>query len=174
MKLESQKKEKNDLFGIRAGLGVESSRSTGKPSPLQTFSESSKSRKPTSLLNTPEAETDEVLDSLRLRITHMFKWAAEVAGFEFYSPLDQKALMRRTVVELVMLGFAKASTGVDGMLLLGGTGKAIRPSHDNPGIAAVVRTTLVRLVTPLKVLNISDKELKLLKEIVLFNPGMYD
>ena len=61
-----------------------------------------------------------------------------------------------------------------GMLLLGGTGKAIRPSHDNPGIAAVVRTTLVRLVTPLKVLNISDKELKLLKEIVLFNPGMYD
>ena len=40
----------------------------------------------------------------------MFSWAKyDVAGFEDLSPLDQKALLRRTVAELVMLGFARAS-----------------------------------------------------------------
>ena len=58
-----------------------------------------------------------------------------------------------------------------GMLRLGGTGKAIRPSHENSGIASVANITLMRLVTPLKVLNIDDKELELMKEIVLFNSG---
>lgn len=58
----------------------------------------------------PEAEVDEVLDSLRQRIRTMFSWAKfDVAGFEDLSPLDQKALLRRTVAELVMLGFARAS-----------------------------------------------------------------
>ena len=57
------------------------------------------------------------------------------------------------------------------MLRLGGTAKAIRPSHENSGIASVANITLARLVTPLKVLNIDDKELELLKEIVLFNSG---
>ena len=33
----------------------------------------------------------------------------QVCGFEDLSPLDQKALLRRTVSELVMLGFARAS-----------------------------------------------------------------
>ena len=63
----------------------------------------------------PEAEPEEVLDSLRLRIRSMFKWAkSEVAGFEDLSPLDQKALLRRTVAELVMLGFARGSIAYDG------------------------------------------------------------
>ena len=58
---------------------------------------------------------EEVLDSLRQRIRSMFKWAkAEVAGFEELSPLDQKALLRRTVSELVMLGFARGSIAYDG------------------------------------------------------------
>ena len=63
----------------------------------------------------PEAEVDEVLDSLRQRIRKMFSWAkSDVAGFEDLSPLDQKALLRRTVAELVMLGFARASIAYDG------------------------------------------------------------
>lgn len=63
----------------------------------------------------PEAEVDEVLDSLRQRIRHMFKWAkTEVAGFDDLSPLDQKALLRRTVSELVMLGIARISVGHTG------------------------------------------------------------
>lgn len=63
----------------------------------------------------PEAELEEVLDSLRLRIRSMFKWAkSEVSGFEDLSPLDQKALLRRTVAELVMLGFARGSIAYDG------------------------------------------------------------
>ena len=63
----------------------------------------------------PEAEVEEVLDSLRLRIRYMFKWAKfEVMGFEDLSPLDQKALLRRTVAELVMLGFARGSIPYDG------------------------------------------------------------
>lgn len=66
----------------------------------------------------PEAEVDEVLDSLRQRIRHMFKWAkAEVSGFDDLSPLDQKALLRRTVSELVMLGIARISVGHTGMSL---------------------------------------------------------
>ena len=45
----------------------------------------------------------------------MFKWAKfEVMGFEDLSPLDQKALLRRTVAELVMLGFARGSIPYDG------------------------------------------------------------
>ena len=46
----------------------------------------------------------------------MFTWAkTEVAGFEDLSPLDQKALLRRTVAELVMLGTARGSIAYDGM-----------------------------------------------------------
>ena len=46
----------------------------------------------------------------------MFTWAkTEVAGFEDLSPLDQKALLRRTVAELVMLGFARGSIAYDGV-----------------------------------------------------------
>ena len=67
----------------------------------------------------PEAEVDEVLDSLRLRIRHMFKWAkTEVGGFEDLSPLDQKALLRRTVSELVMLGIARISVSHSGKYLI--------------------------------------------------------
>ena len=45
----------------------------------------------------------------------MFKWAkSEVTGFEDLSPLDQKALLRRTVAELVMVGFARGSIAYDG------------------------------------------------------------
>ena len=63
----------------------------------------------------PEAEVDEVLDSLRQRIRQMFKWAkTEVAGFDDLSPLDQKALLRRTVSELVMFGLARISVGYTG------------------------------------------------------------
>lgn len=119
----------------------------------------------------PEAEVDEVLDSLRSRIRSMFKWAkSEVEDFEDLSPLDQKALLRRTVSELVMLGFARVSIPYDGMLLLGSTGKVMRPTNRNSGVATVAMVTLSKLVIPLKVLNIDDKELNLMKEIVLFNP----
>ena len=58
-----------------------------------------------------------------------------------------------------------------GMLLLGSTGKVIRSTNRNPGVAAVAVVTLSKLVIPLKVLNIDDKELSLMKEIILFNPG---
>eukprot|EP00731_Ephydatia_muelleri_P026045 Em0018g145a len=118
-----------------------------------------------------EAEVEEVLDSLRLRIRHMFKWAKfEVMGFEDLSPLDQKALLRRTVAELVMLGFARGSIPYDGLLVLGSTGKVIRPRNPNCGVATVASVTLQKLVVPLQALNIDEKELNLLKEIVLFNP----
>jgi hypothetical protein len=48
----------------------------------------------------------------------------------------------------------------------------IRPTNPNSGVASVASVTLQKLVVPLKVLNIDDRELTLLKEIVLFNPGM--
>ncbi len=60
------------------------------------------------------------------------------------------------------------------MLLLGSTGAVLKPSNLNPGIASVASVTLEKLVVPLKVLNISDNELRLLREIVLFNPGTLD
>ena len=110
-------KEKESVFSMKPSLGSGTSTAVNKAISLVVSTEPTSPRKSLSLSNWPEAETEEVLDSLRLRITHMFKWAAEVAGFEFYSPLDQKALMRRTVVELVMLGFAKGSVGVEGMFV---------------------------------------------------------
>lgn len=47
----------------------------------------------------------------------------------------------------------------------------IRPTNQNSGVASVASVTLQKLVVPLKVLNIDDRELTMLKEIVLFNPG---
>ena len=62
-----------------------------------------------------EAKLEEVLDSLRLRIRSLFNWAkSDVSGFDDLSPLDQKALLRRTVPELVMLGFARGSIAYNG------------------------------------------------------------
>ena len=50
----------------------------------------------------------------------MFKWAkSEVAGFDDLSPLDQKALLRKTVAELVMLGFARGSIAYDSKSFFG-------------------------------------------------------
>lgn len=57
------------------------------------------------------------------------------------------------------------------MLLLGNTGKVMRPTNQNSGVASVASVTLQKLVVPLKVLNINDRELTFLKEVVLFNPG---
>ena len=57
------------------------------------------------------------------------------------------------------------------MLLLGSTGKVIRPSNQNSGVATVAAVTLSKLVIPMKVINMDDHELRLMKEIVLFNPG---
>lgn len=66
-----------------------------------------------------EAKLEEVLDSLRLRIRSLFTWAkSEVSGFDDLSPLDQKALLRRTVSELVMLGFARGSIAYNSEWLL--------------------------------------------------------
>ena len=47
----------------------------------------------------------------------------------------------------------------------------IRPTNQNSGVASVAAVTLQKLVVPLKVLNINDREFTLLEEIVLFNPG---
>ena len=58
-----------------------------------------------------------------------------------------------------------------GVLLLGKTGKAIRPTNSNSGVSAVASVTLKKLVEPLKVVNMNNKEYSLMKEIVLFNPG---
>ena len=41
----------------------------------------------------------------------------QVEDFEDLSPYDQKALLRKTVSELVMLGFARASIPYDGALI---------------------------------------------------------
>jgi len=59
------------------------------------------------------------------------------------------------------------------LLMLGSTRKVIRPTNQNNGVASVALVTLQKLVVPLKILNINDREFVLLKEIVLFNPGMY-
>ena len=70
-----------------------------------------------SIAHFAEAKLEEVLDSLRLRIRSLFTWAkSEVSGFDDLSPLDQKALLRRTVPELVMLGFARGSIAYTGGL----------------------------------------------------------
>ena len=62
----------------------------------------------------------------------MFSWAKyDVAGFEDLSPLDQKALLRRTVAELVMLGFARASIAYNSELSpqYSSSGKPVDESH---------------------------------------------
>ena len=47
----------------------------------------------------------------------------------------------------------------------------MRTSNRNSGVATVAAVTIAKLVAPLKVLNMDDNELSLMKEIVLFNPG---
>ena len=59
------------------------------------------------------------------------------------------------------------------MLLLGNSGKVIRPTNQNSGVASVASVTLQKLVVPLKSVMINDRELTFLREIVLFNPGKW-
>ena len=107
--------EPNLLPSITPTLGNPDTPPIPTPQPASTSNTQLPSKRAPTLQSLPEAEVEEVLDSLRLRITAMFKWAkSEVAGFEDLSPLDQKALLRRTVAELVMLGFARASIAFDG------------------------------------------------------------
>lgn len=63
------------------------------------------------------------------------------------------------------------SLSLSDMLLLGSTGKVLGPTNSNSGVSSVAYVTLTKLVVPLKVLNMDDQELKLMKQIVLFNPG---
>ena len=56
------------------------------------------------------------------------------------------------------------------MLLLGFTKRVMRTSNRNSGVAPVAAVTIAKLVVPLKVLNMDNNELSLMKEIVLFNP----
>ncbi len=57
--------------------------------------------------------------------------------------------------------------------VVGKYGEVIRPTNQNNGVASVALVMLQKLVVPLKILNSNDRELVLLKEIVLFNPGKW-
>lgn len=63
-----------------------------------------------------QARTEEVLDSFKQRIIFLFHWARSVEGFEILFPLDQKALLRSSVVQIVMLGIALRSQKLDGTM----------------------------------------------------------
>jgi hypothetical protein len=116
-----------------------------------------------------QARTEEVLDSFKQRIIFLFHWAKSVEGFEILFPLDQKALLRSSVVQIVMLGLALRSQKLDGALQLP-TGKLLKPEHENAGVAAVTAITLNKLSRAVRQLNVDDREWALLKEILLFNP----
>ena len=62
------------------------------------------------------ARTEEVLDSFKQRIIFLFHWAKTVEGFDRLFPLDQKALLRASVVQIVMLGLALRSAKLEGLL----------------------------------------------------------
>eukprot|EP00117_Sycon_ciliatum_P047252 scpid28562/ scgid4959/ Hepatocyte nuclear factor 4-beta; Nuclear receptor subfamily 2 group A member 3 len=117
-----------------------------------------------------EASVEEVLETFKHRILCLFQWSKQhVVGFSDLSPADQKSLLRSSVVEIVMLGFAKRSIGFDGSLQLV-TGKMMSPGHVNPGVSSVANLLIDRVVKPLRQLNLNDYEHMLLKQVILFNP----
>ena len=65
------------------------------------------------LFDPTQARTEEVLDSFKQRIIFLFNWARGIEGFEILFPLDQKALLRSSVVQIVMLGLALRSQKLD-------------------------------------------------------------
>ncbi len=57
---------------------------------------------------------------------------------------------------------------------VGKYGESHQANQSEHGVASVALVMLQKLVVPLKILNINDRELiLLLKEIVLFNPGKW-
>lgn len=117
------------------------------------------------------ASIEEVLDSLKIRILDLFKWAKRSSEFGKLSPNDQKSLLRYTVVELVMLGFARASIHYDDVLYFNHIHKIIRPNHPNSAVACVTKLTIDKLVKPLRFLNLNKSEYRIMKEIILYNPS---
>ena len=115
------------------------------------------------------ASIEEVLDSLKSRILDLFKWSKKSLEFCKLSQNDQKSLLRYTVVELVMLGFARASIHYDNALYFNHINKIIRPYHPNSAVACVTKLTIEKLVRPLRYLNLNRCEYRIMKEIILYN-----
>ena len=115
------------------------------------------------------ASIEEVLDSLKSRILDLFKWSKKSLEFCKLSQNDQKSLLRYTVVELVMLGFARASIHYDNVLYFNHINKIIRPYHPNSAVACVTKLTIEKLVRPLRYLNLNRCEYRIMKEIILYN-----
>ncbi|KAI6648659.1 Nuclear hormone receptor [Oopsacas minuta] len=124
------------------------------------------------LLSSNQYETasiEEVLDSLKSRILDLFKWSKKSLEFCKLSQNDQKSLLRYTVVELVMLGFARASIHYDNALYFNHIDKIIKPYHPTSAVACVTKLTIEKLVVPLRFLNLNRCEYRIMKEIILYN-----
>ena len=115
------------------------------------------------------ASIEEVLDSLKSRILDLFKWSKKSLEFCKLSQNDQKSLLRYTVVELVMLGFARSSIHYDNALYFNHINKIIMPYHPNSAVACVTKLTIEKLVRPLRYLNLNRCEYRIMKEIILYN-----
>lgn len=115
------------------------------------------------------ASTEEVLDSLKFRILDLFKWSKKSLEFCKISPNDQKSLLRSNVVELVMLGFARASIHYENALFFNHINKIILPFHPNSAVACVTKLTIEKLVIPLRYLHLNRCEYRIMKEIILYN-----
>ena len=115
------------------------------------------------------ASIEEVLDSLKFRILDLFKWSKKSLEFCKLSQNDQKSLLRSNVVELAMLGFARASIHYDNALYFNHINKIILPFHPNSAVACVTKLTIEKLVIPLRYLHLNRCEYRIMKEIILYN-----
>lgn len=127
------------------------------------------------------ASIADIGDSMKQQLLILVEWAKYIPSFSDLSLDDQVALLRAHAGEHLLLGVARRSINLHGILLLGNDTIIPRDPLDwgNPWINetqdAVVRDIGIRvmneLVTPFRSILMDDTEYACLKAIVFFDPN---
>jgi len=139
------------------------------------------------IANKQLATIGDIGESMRTQLMILVNWAKYIPAFGDLSLDDQVALLRAHAGEHLLLGVARRSMKLHGMLLLGNDMIIPRDPRDlgtawiNETQDAAVREIGVRVMTelvePFRSINLDETEFACLKAIVFFDPtarGLHD
>ncbi|CAB4059549.1 NR2A4 [Lepeophtheirus salmonis] len=135
------------------------------------------------LANKQLASIEDIGHSMKEQLIVLVEWAKHIKAFCELSVDDQVRLLRAHSGEHLLMGVAKRSMNLNGILLLGNDMIIVKDERkwNSESQDAAVRSIGVRvmneLVDTFKRINIDDAELACLKAIVFFDPhvrGLHD
>ena len=127
------------------------------------------------------ASISDISESMKQQLLVLVEWAKQIPSFSELSLDDQVALLRAHAGEHLLLGVARRSMHLNGILLLGndmiiakdpcewGNPWATDTQHDNRVRDIGIRV-MNELATPFRELGVDDTEFACLKAIVFFDP----